>query len=421
MRVLVYIRRLIAVCIKSYYRGKKNTGKSIMFMPHTGFSKFDYIDLFNYRSDSAMTFARYLLDNNLCNDKEIIIFIPSDKYLKGSYEKACELYPNKRIIFLDWSYFFIDYSDPCCLKKMTVFCKCVNRSSHIFVSLSHRLEKYISNQVVVDLNYFPAPFKNEMFPKSSEYYIGLDKVGKKYSKMLFSSELSIRLMMPAMSLSREQFLDYGLCRNDNLLNEENFIELREQIVSSVSYHVNKVLLFTPTHRDYEKNASDVARTLFGFTFNLSDLDSVLRNEGILIVCKIHPNQNSSAFSKELPESVRIHQANHSYGLYELMKVSDGMIVDYSSSYFDYLLLDKPVIFNFYDVQKYKETRGFTYNPIESIIAGDIVKTPEELFTALCTIDGNHEKWKEKRAFVRDLIFTYQDNQCCKRVYDYFLK
>ena len=62
----IILKKIIARLIWFYYKCQKNTGQAIMFIPHSGFSKYDYIDLFNYKSDSAMTFAHYLLENNLC-------------------------------------------------------------------------------------------------------------------------------------------------------------------------------------------------------------------------------------------------------------------------------------------------------------------------------------------------------------------
>lgn len=420
MTLVLKIFRYFAVGLLFFFtRHKKNTGKYIIFMPHSGFSKNDFIDLFNYRSDSSMSFAHYLLSNNLCQDKLFVLFVPSESYLEESYNKARQLYPNYKFKFLTWDTFLLDYKKPDCIKKAKDFCKCVINSSHIFVSITYRLEKYVSNQIVVDLNYYPAPLKNDFLPPTSKYYMKLEQVGKKYNKVMFTSEVAIRLEMPSMSLSHEQYSDFGLCRNDNLLNKDDYKDVRESILSSVPYKADKIIIYTPTHRDYEQEITDVSRSLFGYSFDFTQLDALLRKEGIVIVCKVHPKQNRAAFSSVLPASVKIHQANHYYGLTELMKVSDCMIADYSTGYFDYLLLDKPVIFNFYDVDLYEKERGFTYNPIESITAGDIVKTPEEFFYALSNVSNNREKWREKRAFVRNMFFRYQDENCCKRVYDYF--
>ncbi|MCS2279479.1 CDP-glycerol glycerophosphotransferase family protein [Bacteroides thetaiotaomicron] len=44
-----------------------------------------------------------------------------------------------------------------------------------------------------------------------------------------------------------------------------------------------------------------------------------------------------------------------------------MITDYTSTYFDFLLVNKPVIFNFYDIEEYRRVRGFSFEPIEFFV------------------------------------------------------
>ena len=47
--------------------------------------------------------------------------------------------------------------------------------------------------------------------------------------------------------------------------------------------------------------------------------------------------------------------------YETLNAADLLITDYSSVYFDYLLLDRPLIFVPVDLEEYIETRGYFWN------------------------------------------------------------
>ena len=44
----------------------------------------------------------------------------------------------------------------------------------------------------------------------------------------------------------------------------------------------------------------------------------------------------------------------------LLEFSDALITDYSSISFDYLLTNKPIIYNFFDIEEYKEYRGIAH-------------------------------------------------------------
>ena len=67
---------------------------------------------------------------------------------------------------------------------------------------------------------------------------------------------------------------------------------------------------------------------------------------------------------------------------ELLLASDLLITDYSSCYFDFLLLDRPIIHYAYDYQSYGSIdRGFYYD-LENVSGGSIVKTEEKLLESL---------------------------------------
>ena len=58
-------------------------------------------------------------------------------------------------------------------------------------------------------------------------------------------------------------------------------------------------------------------------------------------------------------------------------------------------------------------------PIETICAGDIIKTESELLDALTNIEQNRVKYREKRKLIKDLVFSNQDADTCGRVYRFF--
>src|SRR5699024_7541550 len=64
---------------------------------------------------------------------------------------------------------------------------------------------------------------------------------------------------------------------------------------------------------------------------------------------------------------------------ELFLASDMLVTDYSSSFFDYSVLERPIIFFAYDLENYRDNlRGF-YLDYESDLPGPIATTSEDLF------------------------------------------
>lgn len=395
--------------------------KRVLFLPHPGMVVNDKYSIINYRSDCALSLANYILENKLLNNKILTIAISKQNDINKLLKYISANFPNRKIDFI---YSFDATESKRDIINRLRFYKAIAESSHVFTSITYFLRPllYNKNQEIVDLGYFSCPFKNDIFSNKSALYMNLDKISERDCRYyVCASELSIRLILPSMSIKYENFLNLGMCRNDYLFSNDSENSLRNEIINSVQYYVRKIILYTPTHRDYENSKLTPARELLGFDADLNAIDDFLSLNGYVIICKLHPKQNKEVIKKSLPKSIILHEPNDSYGLAELMKISDALVTDYTSGYFDYLILDKPVIFNFYDIAIYKNIRGFTFEPIESICAGDIINDENSFINALSNIDNNYIVNKQKRQFVRDLVFTHQDTNSCKRVFNYFFQ
>lgn len=414
---------LLLYIIKKYYhiKGKYTKKKTVFFVPHSGMCRVDLYDIINYKSDSALSFLHYILDHNLLKNSRLLIAIRDDADPNVYDEYIKRNYPNRLIeftpIFANKHYGKLQK-----LRRHIVYCRNISISSHVFTSITQDFSGLVSDQILVNLNYFTSPMKNDILDVTNPHYMAVENVGHEYKYFVCTSEIAIRLTMPEMTIPYKSYVNLGLCRNDNLLNGDNCKWLRNEFQQRISYQIKRVILYTPTHRDYESKLSPSnKRSILGFDFDVVEFDNFLRREGIVFICKLHPKQNAVVVESELPEGLILHKPDERYGLTELMQVSDALVTDYTSAYFDYLLLDRPIIFNFYDLDIYKKVRGVPCEPMSAISAGEIVTNEAQMKTALLNLDSNKEQYKQMRKFVRDLFFTKQDTNSCKRVYEFIFK
>lgn len=401
-----------------YYKGLYSKKNVVLFVPHSGMCRVDLYDIINYKSDSALSFLHYILENNLLENKILLVATRDDVDIVRYIRYVDENYSSRHVEFTPM-FANKSYSKISKLFRYIEFCKNVSRCSHIFASITQDFSGLISNQVVVDLNYFTCAMKNDILDSDSPHYMGVEKVGKEYTYIIGTSEIAIRLTMPEMTIPYKRYVNIGLCRNDYVLNGDKCEWLRKEILGRVSYSVKNIVLYTPTHRDYESNLTgDNTRSILGFSYDDVSFSKFLKDNGIVFICKLHPKQNALVVESELPEGLILHKPDERYGLTELMQISDVLVTDYTSVYFDYLLLDKPIIFNFYDLEVYKRERGVPCDPMSAISAGEIVNNEEEMMHALLNIENNRKDYAEMRKFVKNLFFTYQDANTCKRVYDF---
>jgi CDP-glycerol glycerophosphotransferase (TagB/SpsB family) len=69
---------------------------------------------------------------------------------------------------------------------------------------------------------------------------------------------------------------------------------------------------------------------------------------------------------------------HTEDLYCLLPATDALITDYSSVYFDYLLLDRPIGFVVDDLEHYRRQRGFLLEPVERWMPGEQFRSAKDL-------------------------------------------
>ena len=110
-------------------------------------------------------------------------------------------------------------------------------------------------------------------------------------------------------------------------------------------------------------------------------------------------------------------------IYPMLAISDLLITDYSSIFFDYLLLDRPMIFFAYDLDAYLEKDRDMYFDYETITPGDKCKNQDELERCLRHLLSNNldDSYGGVRSKIRSLAHDHCDNQSCRRLIDNYLK
>ena len=101
-------------------------------------------------------------------------------------------------------------------------------------------------------------------------------------------------------------------------------------------------------------------------------------------------------------------------LYEILPHTDMLITDYSSVYFDYLLLNKPIVFINTDLEKYRETRGLLLEPYDQWTPGLKVREFEELIKVIKNSFSEDTFIKQRKELI-DIFHTYKDGKSTERL------
>lgn len=184
---------------------------------------------------------------------------------------------------------------------------------------------------------------------------------------------------------------------------------------------NKVIMWLPTFRKSDKlgYADTDTENIVPFykTEELKELDALARKNNILLIVKFHPMQDIGKNNFSNLKNVRFYshrKFSKKYDLYELLKQTDALITDYSSVFYDYLLLDKPIGFTEDDEKQYAGNRGFAVDNPDDFKPGMRIRTKKDFVKFITDVASDVDKYREKRKKINYLSNQYQDGRNCQR-------
>lgn len=203
-----------------------------------------------------------------------------------------------------------------------------------------------------------------------------------------------------IGVKEKQVIIKGSPRNDLLFENKKVLPKIIDVKDK-----EKVVLLMPTFRQsqYMKD-SDIINPFVIQGVNdekeLIKLNAFLKNNKIKLLIKIHHLQLTD-FIKDtkLSNIIYIQDKNlneYNIQLYNLVGECDALLTDYSSIYFDYLLINKPIGFLIEDIEDYKSNRGFIVDNPEDYMPGMKIRKTEELYSFFENIIQNKDDYITQR-------------------------
>ncbi|AYW45240.1 CDP-glycerol:glycerophosphate glycerophosphotransferase [Tetragenococcus koreensis] len=354
----------------------------------------------NY-SDSPKALFNYLLQEEpdkwqhvwILNDKELIKDEPE---FQGSNVKVIPRFSWRYFYYVSVAkYFVLNMRQPNYLEK---------HKDQVILSTWHGTPL---KHLVFDMDNVTSAnkkYKRIFYEQSRKWdYLIADN---KYSENIFTS---------AFMYPRENILTYGYPRNDILVNHTP--EDHDRIKQSLGIPLDKkVILYAPTWRDDEFHS--VGNYKFTLRLNLERLREELGDEYV-IVLRMH------YFISDVLDLSEYEGFAFDYSKYndinDLYIISDLLITDYSSVFFDFANLKRPILFYTYDLAKYKdELRGF-YIDVQNDLPGPLLYTSEEVIDRIKNIKSVMYEYEEKYKLFYEQYCSLDDGKASERVVEEVLK
>lgn len=231
---------------------------------------------------------------------------------------------------------------------------------------------------------------------------------KKYDYFLSPGAYATEKFISSFQLTPNQILEVGYPRNDFLTNVT--YEKINQIKKKYNLPQDKkIILYAPTWRDNSFNSKGYTYEVqVDFEYWKSKLypNYVVLFKPHYLIINQYESQGLNDFLYLMKEDIDIN---------ELYVISDVLITDYSSVFFDFAILRRPILFYMYDLEEYKENiRGF-YLDISTDLPGEVITEEDELIHRLENLEIYFHQYIDKLNSFNQVYNSYQDGMCSKKV------
>ena len=290
-------------------------------------------------------------------------------------------------------------------------------AKYVIFTHSAPIRKWRRGQLFIGTTHSASQLKGEDVRQQSERRI----VFPDYK--LRCGQDGLERMMQTSGMPADRFLVLGMPRLDLLFRHRECVTT---LFPGVQPKLTVIAL--ETYKQSSKGWQDSeAQSSYGLNIiedqqTLTALDKALAQRGILLIVKPHPLQDLSHVEMNRLESIRFvtdrKLADAGVQLYQLVENCGALLTDYSSIYYDYLFLDRPIGFMIGDLEAYK--RGFIIDDPLSEMTGPKIRSVLELIAFMDDVLAGKDDYRQERAALKDRVFKYQDDKNCERLFN-FLK
>lgn len=208
---------------------------------------------------------------------------------------------------------------------------------------------------------------------------------KAYTTALCGSPQLVPVFEEVFGIEAEGILPLGMPRLDGYLDEERIVGFKKAFYAEYpALEGKKIILFAPTYRGVGQKTARYDQE----NIDLKRIYDACGDEYVFLI-KLHPFiLNRFEIPDELQD--KIYDFSEFPSINDLFYVTDLLITDYSSNFYEFSLMRKPMLFYTFDRCIYELTRG-VYRGVKESAPGKVCDSFDELVAAIEQKDFEYEK------------------------------
>ena len=236
-----------------------------------------------------------------------------------------------------------------------------------------------------------------------------------YQAVLATADYFKPMMASGFGIQPDNVPVLGYPRNDVLFVKNKRSEFIESLKSID--HKN-LLAYLPTYKETDEQGDDFG--LFSrYGFEREEMGVFLEETKSILLIKLHFADQARVKNEGLSLGSRIVYADETQvgDINDILCYIDVLITDYSGVYFDYLLLNRPVIFAAFDLEEYIKRRGLC-DDYEFYVSGPVARSWPQVIHYAREAIRNPKKYENLRVEKNRMFNKYHDGDSASRVYEY---
>ena len=246
----------------------------------------------------------------------------------------------------------------------------------------------------------------------------------KFDNIIMLSDYFLESHHDQFGGDKQSYISTGFPRNDILLSKRKISELE---------HIKeKIIIWMPTYRNH--HSKNGIQTNIHFKYGvpcidsekqLNELNDRLAKNHIRLIIRLHPAEDRTQIKALHMSNIKLYEESElgkcGEQLYDVLRYTDALITDYSSIYYDYLLLRKPIGLAIPDEKEFTNNLELAEKNYRDFIKGNYIVKFEELVNFVENVAKNIDPASKEEAWAYKRYHKYHDDKSSERVVDLIMK
>lgn len=216
----------------------------------------------------------------------------------------------------------------------------------------------------------------------------------------------------AFGIKCKNIIKAGYPRNSVFYDSEEVKRRREVVFNAIGWKdfQTKIIVYMPTFRDTSKKYD------IGALANNSELVEYMNENNVIVIQKAHFVSAARGENGVTIDNPRFFNLND-IDAQSLLCAADLLVTDYSGCFFDYSLLDRPIVHFIYDYDDYRSNDRGLYYEKEEVMFGTAATTEAQLLNSIIENIEHPALEHQRREEMKSRYLSYESPCACKTITD----